>query len=189
MHQDVGRSDLGSVTLRNATRLTMDKILNPELLGQFNDVKNTSPTLVVLAAGKGTRFGREPKCIQPIQGVPLARHSINEFRRFSPSPVVCVVGYRHDDVSRALGSDNIYVHSENPTGGTAFAAYEALCVPALQEQDLLLILTMGDRVVPASVYRRLWEGHRSGEREADLTLLTAEYLPPKNRGKGRILAG
>ena len=97
-----------------------------------------------------------------------------------------MVGYRHDDVSGALGGDNIYVLSENPTGGTAYASFEAFSVPDLLERNPLLVITMGDRIVPTSVFRRLCEIHKGG-READLTFLTAIYEPPKNRGKGRVL--
>ncbi|MCU0484046.1 MAG: NTP transferase domain-containing protein [Chloroflexi bacterium] len=146
-----------------------------------------APVLVVLAAGRGTRFGSSPKCIQPVHGTPLARHSIDAFRWFSQSPVICVVGYRHRQVMAALGSDNVYVRSANPMGGTAFAAYEAFGVEALARADPLVVITMGDRIVPSAVFRRLWETHRGNGREADLTLLTAEYEPPKNHGKGRIL--
>lgn len=164
-----------------------EKILNPESLSSYEGIRSDGPVLVVLAAGKGTRFGRDPKCIQPVYGVPLARHSIDAFRRFSPSPVICLVGYRYDEVSGKLGNDNIYVRSDNPTGGTGFAALEAFSVLALIEKNPLVIISMGDRIVPSSVFRRLWEAHRAGGREADLTLLTAMYEPPKDRGKGRIL--
>ena len=92
-------------------------------------------------------------------------------------------------MSAALGNDNIYVQSDDPTGGTAFAAFEAFSVPTLLEKNPLLVITMGDRVVPSSVFRRLWEAHLAGAREADLTFLTALYEPPKNRGKGRVLRG
>jgi len=51
----------------------------------------------------------------------------------------------------------------------------------------LLIITMGDRIVPSSVLRRLCATHSSGAREADLTFLSARYEPPRNRGKGRVL--
>jgi hypothetical protein len=122
-----------------------------------------------------------------VSGTPLARHSIDAFLRFSPSPVICIVGYRYAEVSAALGTDNIYVRSDDPAGGTAFAAFEAFSVPALAESDPLLIVTMGDRIVPSSVFRHLWETHGAGPREAGLTFLTAEYEPPKNRGKGRVL--
>ncbi len=143
--------------------------------------------LVILAAGKGTRFGQNPKCIQPVHGVPLACHSINAFRRCSTTPVICLTGYRYQEVSTALGESNIYVHSADPTGGTAFATFEAFGVPGLLDKDPLLIITMGDRIVPSSIFRRLWETHLTGGQEADLTFLTAIYQPPKNHGKGRVL--
>ncbi len=176
-------------SLDQACRLDAAKVLNPDCPAWKAGIPDQAPVLVILAAGKGTRFGQEPKCIQPVRGVPLARHSIQAFRQFSPSPVIALVGYRHPDVSAALGSDNLYVLSDNPTGGTAFAAYEAFCVPGLEERDPLLIVTMGDRIVPATMFRRLWEAHREGGREADLTFLTAQYEPPRNRGKGRVLRG
>jgi hypothetical protein len=122
-----------------------------------------------------------------VYGTPLVRHSIDAFRRFNPSPVICLVGYRAGEVMNALGQDNIYVQSDDPTGGTAFAAFEGLSVPDLLEWNPLLIVTYGDRIIPSSVFRHLYETHRSGEREADITFLTAQYEPPKNRGKGRVL--
>jgi GTP:adenosylcobinamide-phosphate guanylyltransferase len=174
-------------TLKDVARLTKEKILNPESLDIHRDISSDVPVLVILVAGKGTRFGNEPKCIQPVNGIPLARHSIDAFRRFSPSQVICIVGYRHNDVRSALGSDNTYVLSENSSGGTAYASIEAFSVHELLEKNPLLIITMGDRIVPSSVFRNLWNTHNSGDHEADLTLLTAIYEPPKNRGKGRIL--
>ena len=173
--------------LKEAVRLDASKILDPRPLASLATMSDQAPVLVILAAGKGTRFGKDPKCIQPVQGAPLARHSINAFRRVSSSGVICIVGYRHEEVSAALGDDNIYVHSDNPTGGTGWAAFEAFSVPAVGEANPLLIVTMGDRIVPSSVFRRLWQTHRAGEQEADITFLTAQYEPPKNRGKGRVL--
>jgi bifunctional UDP-N-acetylglucosamine pyrophosphorylase/glucosamine-1-phosphate N-acetyltransferase len=143
--------------------------------------------MVLLAAGKGTRFGQEPKCAQSVNGVPLARHTITAFQSLSASPVICLVGYRHEQVAAALGEDNVYVRSENPAGGTAFAVYEAFSVPELERHNSIVIISMGDRIVPASILRRLYTAHRAGVREADLTFLTAIYEAPRNRGKGRVL--
>jgi GTP:adenosylcobinamide-phosphate guanylyltransferase len=180
-------SPSGITRLDSAVKPNPDKLINPEALSSFHGAGKDTPVLVILAAGKGTRFGQAPKCIQPVHGTPLARHSIDGFRRFTPAPVVCLVGYRHEEVSGALGPDNIYVRSDNPAGGTAYAAYEAFSVPALLDSNPLLVITMGDRIVTASVFRRLCETHSAGGREADLTMLTAEYEPPKNRGKGRVV--
>jgi molybdopterin-guanine dinucleotide biosynthesis protein A len=173
--------------LRQAARLDSSKRL--EVGGRRGNAlfKADQPTMVLLAAGKGTRFGREPKCAQLVNGVPLARHSIEAFRAFSPAPVICVVGYSHEQVAAALGEDNLYVLSDNPAGGTAFAAYEAFSVPELQQHNPVLIVSMGDRIVPTSVFQRLYDTHVAEPGEAALTFLTAIYEPPRNRGKGRIL--
>lgn len=173
--------------LTDAVRLSSDKILNPSSLNLYGGMASSAAVLIVLAAGKGTRFGQHPKCIQPVLGTPLARHSIDAFRSVSCSPVVCLVGYRHDEVSAALGTDNIYVRSDNPAGGTAFAVFEAFSVPGLLEANPLLVITMGDRIVPPAVFRRLLETHSADGREADLTFLTARYEPPRHQGKGRVL--
>lgn len=163
------------------------KLVPPARPGLAADIASAETLLVVLAAGRGTRFGDQPKCIQPVQGTPLARHSIDAFRSVVSGPVVCLVGHRHDEVAAALGADNLYVRSANPTGGTAFAVFEAFAVPGLLEANPLVIVTMGDRVVPAPVFRRLLDAHRAGDREADLTFLTARYEPPRHLGRGRVL--
>jgi hypothetical protein len=177
----------GGYLLKDNATLNSSKVINPDSLTCFGGINTNSPVLVNLVAGKGTRFGTEPKCIQPVSGTPLARHSIDSFHRFIHSPSICVVGYRHNEVSVALGDDNIYVLSANSTGGTAFAAFEALSVPGLLDQNPLLVITMGDRIVPSSTFRHLWKTHFSNSGEADLTFLTAIYEPPKNRGKGRVI--
>jgi molybdopterin-guanine dinucleotide biosynthesis protein A len=172
--------------LKDAARLSEEKILNPELLTKVK-FPDAVPVLVLLAAGRGTRFGTEPKCIQPVHGTPLARHSIESFRRLSPAPAICIVGHRHEQVAAALGADNLYVVSDDPAGGTAFAAYEAFSVPVIDDNNPLVVVSMGDRIVPPSIFRKLCETHRSGASEADLTFLTAIYESPKNRGKGRVI--
>jgi GTP:adenosylcobinamide-phosphate guanylyltransferase len=176
-----------AMPLRDAVAHDRAKIVNPDALALYGGVRSAAPVLVVLAAGKGTRFGQDPKCIARVHGLPLARHSVDAFRRFCPAPVLCLVGYRASEVAAALGADNVYVRSDNPTGGTAFAAYEAFCVSDLADRNPLLIVTMGDRIVTPAIFRRLADTHQAGPREADVTLLTALYEPPRNAGKGRVI--
>lgn len=172
--------------LGKITRISSEKILHHAGITSERSGLDDK-VLVTLVAGKGTRFGKEPKCIQPVHGVPLARHSVDSFRRFSNSSVLCIVGYRYEDVVLALGDNNTYILTDNPTGGTAFAAMEAFCVPGLLENNPLLVIIMGDRIIPSSVFRRLVKMHSEGDQEADLTFLSAIYEPPKNSGKGRVL--
>src|SRR5512136_323645 len=146
-------------TLGQAIRLSSDKILNPETLRRQGTIAGDQPILILLAAGKGTRFGQAPKCAQPVCGVPVARHSIEAFRSFVSSPVICVVGYRHEEVTRALGNDCVYVLSDDPAGGTAFAALEAFCVAGLEPPNPVLVIGMGDRVAAPSVFKMLYDRH------------------------------
>lgn len=177
---------LQGLTLRDAVTLQPDKAVYPG--GRARQVfPGGSPVLLVLAAGKGTRFGPKPKCVQFVGGRPLARHTIDAFREISAGPVICIVGYRWEEVSNALGPEPVYVRSDNPAGGTAYAAFEAFCVAELEQANPLLIITMGDRIVPASILRRIYQTHVAGPAEAALTLLTAHYEPPNQRGKGRVL--
>ena len=111
-------SPSAAVAIECVAQIGREKVLNPSALPLFGGIRPETPVLVILAAGKGTRFGQSPKCIQPVHGTPLARHSIDAFRAFCAAPVVCLVGYRHDEVSAALGPDNVYVRSDNPAGGT-----------------------------------------------------------------------
>ncbi len=175
------------ILLQDAVAIGADRVLNPGALSNYGGVRKADCVLVVLAAGKGTRFGTAPKCVQPVRGLPLGRHSIDAFRSLFPAPCIGLVGYAHQEVMAGLGADNIYVMSGNPTGGTAYAALEALCVPELEESNALLVITMGDRIVPASIFQRLLETHREGGREAELTLLSLRYAPPAQHGKGRIV--
>jgi bifunctional UDP-N-acetylglucosamine pyrophosphorylase/glucosamine-1-phosphate N-acetyltransferase len=174
------------LALRDAVTLGPDKAIYPAG-GARQAFAGDSPVLLVLAAGKGTRFGPMPKCVQFVNVRPLARHTMDAFREISAGPVICVVGYRWEEVSNALGPDSIYVRSDNPAGGTAYAAFEVFCVAELERTNPLLIITMGDRIVPASILRRIHQTHIAGPAEAALTLLTAHYEPPRQRGKGRIL--
>ena len=174
-------------TLSERVTLSAAAAVNPGAAVLYGGIRADGHVLVLLAAGKDTRFGTAPKCVQPVRSTPLARHSIDAFRRAAPAPCVVLVGHAHEEVMARLGGDNVYVRTANPTGGTAWAAYEALSVSGLLESDPLLVVTMGDRVIPDAIFRRLLDTHAAGPREADLTLLSAFYAPPAQHGKGRIL--
>lgn len=177
------------IALRDRVELSAERIINPDALAKYGGIRKADCVLVVLAAGKGTRFGTPPKCVQPLHGVPLGRYSIDAFRSRFPAPCICIVGHAREEVMSGLGSDNIYVLSKNSTGGTAFAALESLCVTDLERFNSLLVISMGDRIVPSSIFQRLLDLHRGAGREADLTLLSVQYVPPAQHGRGRILRG
>lgn len=57
---------------------------------------------IVLAAGRGTRFGSEPKLLAHLNGKPLVRHVAEAAVHASVQPVIVVTGHRAEDVEEAL---------------------------------------------------------------------------------------
>lgn len=57
---------------------------------------------IVLAAGRGTRFGPAPKLLALLDGKPLVRHVVEAALASTLSPVVVVTGHRAGEVEAAL---------------------------------------------------------------------------------------
>lgn len=58
---------------------------------------------IVLAAGRGTRFGVEPKMVAALEGKPLVRHAAEAALASACRPVLVVTGHRAADIEHALG--------------------------------------------------------------------------------------
>ena len=76
---------------------------------------------LILAAGRGTRFESEtsepmPKVLRPLLGRPMVSHVIDALRAAGVEDIALVVGYRADEVVRALGEGVAYVLQEDQRG-------------------------------------------------------------------------
>lgn len=58
--------------------------------------------LILLAAGRGSRFGAAPKLLQSLDGKPLVRHAAEAALASGLGPVVAVLGAHADRVGAAL---------------------------------------------------------------------------------------
>ncbi len=68
--------------------------------------------ILLLAAGRGSRFGAAPKLLAPLDGRPLVRHAAEAAVAASLGPVVAVLGAHADPVREALaGLDLRLVHN------------------------------------------------------------------------------
>lgn len=63
----------------------------------------TAFAAIVLAAGRGTRFGAAPKLLAELHGKPLVRHVAESAVASGAKPVIVVVGNRMMEVEAALG--------------------------------------------------------------------------------------
>jgi molybdenum cofactor cytidylyltransferase len=75
---------------------------------------------VVLAAGAGTRFGREPgaKLLAPIDGRPMLEGILEQVRAAGSATTVVVLGHGAGAIERAIAwRDEIRVHNHEPDRG------------------------------------------------------------------------
>jgi molybdenum cofactor cytidylyltransferase len=117
---------------------------------------------IILAAGRGSRFGTEPKLLATLSGTPLIRHVAEAALASSAQPVIVVSGHYADEVERAIGDlDVIVVRNANFAEGLStslragFAALPgdvAAAVILLGDMPLVSGLLV-DRIIAA------WRSH------------------------------
>jgi len=67
---------------------------------------------ILLAAGRGTRFGEEPKLLCRLSGKALVRHAAEAAVGSSADPVIVVTGHRADEVEAELQGLSVqFVHN------------------------------------------------------------------------------
>lgn len=106
---------------------------------------NNLPTIIINAAGRGTRLGRQqPKCLVPFRNRPLIHWQLQSLQAFPD--IVVVVGFHADDVMnavRSIRSDARFVFNKRfADTGTA----SSLCLGALASQGPVVSLD-GDMLV------------------------------------------
>jgi molybdenum cofactor cytidylyltransferase len=57
---------------------------------------------IILAAGRGVRFGPDPKLLALLDGKPLVRHVAEAAVRSVAKPIIAVTGHKADDVESAI---------------------------------------------------------------------------------------
>ncbi|MEW4452889.1 NTP transferase domain-containing protein [Bremerella sp. JC817] len=139
---------------------------------------------VVLAAGKGTRMQSEmPKVLFPVLGRPMIEFVLDALREVGVEKIICVVGYRADDVRQALAghSDIVFVEQTEQLG-TGHAVQ--MCVDELKSVDGNVVVLAGDSpLVQPSSLKELFEAFESGGHTCLLGTLKRE----DPTGLGRIV--
>ena len=107
---------------------------------------------LILAAGRGTRFGESPKMLAMLDGRPLLRHAAEAALASATRPVLVVTGHRAEEVARALdGLDLAVVRNPDYADGlsTSLKAGFAALPPGAEAAVVLL----GDmpRVLPSLI--------------------------------------
>jgi len=152
-----------------------------------------APSVVLLAAGKGTRMNSElPKVLHPICGRTMLGWVLSEVFDLSPARVVVVVGHGADQVeaaaraeARARGAeDRLRFVLQEPQNGTGHAVQVA--ASALEDSAPGVVLVLyGDMplLLAGSMERLLAVQREAGQ--GSTALLSARVVHP--HGYGRIL--
>jgi NDP-sugar pyrophosphorylase family protein len=72
---------------------------------------------LITAAGLGSRLGSITKdinkCLLPVGGKPLMRHSVDSFKELGISDIIVVTGYHADKVMQEFGNEVTYVYNKD----------------------------------------------------------------------------
>ncbi len=144
------------------------------------------PTVIVLAAGQGTRMrSRWPKVLHAAAGRPLLEHVLRAARGVDPDVVAVVVGYGADVVRARFAGTGVTFVEQAQQRGTGDAV--ACCAATLGTQAGPFVVLSGDGPLITSVaLQAALEAHAAGG-GAGMTLLTTEVEDPS--GLGRVVRG
>ena len=106
----------------------------------FNDdSKNMGLSVVILAAGKGTRMrSKMPKVLHSIAGKPMLQHVIDAAYQLQAEQVVVVAGHGIDQVTAMLEGQNVQIAEQAEQLGTGHAVDQAL--PLIDDDNQVLVL-------------------------------------------------
>ncbi|MCK2053568.1 nucleotidyltransferase family protein [Methylobacterium sp. 37f] len=163
--------------------------------------------LILLAAGRGTRFGMEPKLLQALGGQPLVRHVAEAALGSGLGPVVAVLGAHADRVGAALdGLDLVRVANPDYAQGLSTSLRAGLAAFPVEVAAVLVLLGDMPRVTPqhltglAEAFREADPAPSAvvpvhGGQRGNPVLLNRSRLGPAlatltgDQGAGRLLAG
>lgn len=147
--------------------------------------------VVILAAGRGTRMGRQDlaKVCFEIDGEPAICRLIETFRKNRFEKFLVVVGPMAQDVMETVGRAQpkaIFVY-QSPQLGTGHAARVA--AEALKQTGHTgpVLVTLGDKYIEPTAVQMLVEGFIRNQ--ADLALLTTPETKATEAASGRVIFG
>ncbi|MBK3398399.1 MULTISPECIES: nucleotidyltransferase family protein [Methylobacterium] len=98
---------------------------------------------VLLAAGRGTRFGASPKLLSVLDGKPLVRHAAEAAVQAGLGPVVAVLGHAGAQVREALAGLPLTI-VDNPDYAAGLSTSLRAGLAALPEAVTGAIVLLGD---------------------------------------------
>ncbi len=99
--------------------------------------------VIILAAGKGTRFkSKKPKVLHEILGKPMIFYVSMAAKWTNPDEIIYVVGYKKDEVKKAINCDGCVFVEQDQQLGTGHAV--SLAKKHFENFDGLVLILNGD---------------------------------------------
>lgn len=135
---------------------------------------------IVLAAGKGSRMKSAlPKCAMPILGKPMISYLIENLKKTSIDEIICVVGYKKEQIYSILKDSVSYRVQEEQLG----SGHAVNCCKDISKNGYTIILNGDTPFVDNIIIQKLINSHL--ENNDDLTI--ASFICPSPKGYGRII--
>ncbi len=143
------------------------------------------PTVVILAAGLGTRMKSGlAKALHPLAGRPLVQHVLNACLAVDPAKIVLVLGHQADkvrDAVRAYKPEFVLQYEQLGTGHAVRQAGEAIAGVS----GPVMVLCADTPLLTGGTLKKVVELHHQSR--AAITLITAVVEDPF--GYGRVVRG
>ncbi len=143
------------------------------------------PTVVILAAGLGTRMKSGlAKALHPLAGRPLVQHALNASLALDPAKIVLVLGHQADKVRAAVADYRLEFVLQYEQLGTGHAVRHAKETIA-EATGPVMILCADTPLLTGGTLGEIVELHRKSR--AAVTLVSASVDNPY--GYGRVVRG
>ncbi|MCF8998340.1 bifunctional UDP-N-acetylglucosamine diphosphorylase/glucosamine-1-phosphate N-acetyltransferase GlmU [Acinetobacter nectaris] len=139
-----------------------------------------STTVIILAAGKGTRMRSQlPKVLQPLAGKPLLGHVIQTSKQLQAQRIITIFGHGGSTVQETFKQENIEWVEQAEQLGTGHAVQMTL--PVLPHDGFSLILYGDVPLVTSETLEKLLEASQN----TGIGMITLNVADPT--GYGRIV--
>lgn len=102
-------------------------------------MSNTHISVVILAAGQGTRMKSGlPKVLHPVAGKPMVQHVIDTAKTLSAKNIVVVYGHGGEMVPESINDESIIFAKQEQQLGTGHAVQQAM--PHVGDDETVLVL-------------------------------------------------
>ncbi len=144
--------------------------------------------VIILAAGKGTRMGRDDvaKVCFEIDGVPAINRLIEAFKKQRFQKFLVIVGSMAEQVMQTIANEHpevIYTYQTEQLG-TGHAAQTAAQTLQQMDHNGSVLVTLGDKYLEPEAVELLVDGFI--KQQADLALLTIPRTAENTDSSGRV---